>query len=75
MRRNAASPANPCEIAGTERRTLRPVSIHRPLRLTARSFGFEIRLSAPGTTVIRTLDDNRIRGSAADLDFRIVPYA
>jgi len=24
--------------------------------------------------VIRTLDDNRICGSAADLDFRIVPY-
>jgi hypothetical protein len=33
------------------------------------------RDGAPGTKVIRTLDDNRIRGSAADLDFGIVPYA
>ena len=32
-------------------------------------------LSAPGTKVIRTLDDNRIRGSVAGLDLRIVPYA
>jgi hypothetical protein len=61
MRRIAASAANPFEIADTERRTLRPVSI--------------IAASAARRGRTITIVDNRIRGSAADLDFRIAPDA